>query len=78
MKNLYIIEKSTRKIMSFDSDGFNEFIDINEDLFDGVRLYSVTKESKDIRFKYANINADSVYTITYSELLELLILNDEK
>lgn len=78
MKNLYIIEKSTGKIMSFDSDGFNEFIDINEDLFDGVRLYSVTKESKDIRFKYDNINADSVFTITYSELLELLILNDEK
>ena len=78
MKNLYIIEKSTGKIMSFDSDGFNEFIDINEDLFDGVRLYSVTKELKDIRFKYDNINADSVFTITYSELLELLILNDEK
>ena len=78
MKNLYIIEKSTGKIMISDPDYSKEFVDINEELFEGVYLYSVTEESKDIRFKYDNINSDEVYTITYSELLELLVLNNSK
>lgn len=78
MKNLYVIEKSTGKIMISDPDYSKEFININEELFNGVYLYAITEESKDIRFKYDNINSDDVYTITYSELLELLVLNNEK
>ena len=78
MKKLYIIEKVTGKIMISDPDYSKEFVDINEELFEGVYLYSVTEESKDIRFKYDNINSDEVYTITYSELLELLVLNNSK
>lgn len=77
MKKLYVIEKSSGKIMISDPDYSNEFVDINEDLFDGVRLYYVTEESKDIRFKHDNINADELYTITYSELLTLLVKNNE-
>ncbi len=78
MKKLYIIEKVTGKIMISDPYYSKEFVDINEELFEGVYLYSVTEESKDIRFKYDNINSDEVYTITYSELLELLVLNNSK
>ena len=78
MKKLYIIDKKTGKIMISDPDFSNEFVEINEELFEGIYLYSVTEESKDIRFRYDGIISDEVYTITYSELLELLVLNNRK
>lgn len=76
MKKLYVIEKTTGKIMISVIDFSNEFVEINDELFEDVCLYWVTEESKDIRFKYDGINPNDVYTITYSELLELLVLNN--
>lgn len=87
MKKIFITNKDKTQILTVDSEGDFDFVEINEELLieraglfyfeeNSRNIIRICKSSNDkILYDSRNINNDNIQEISYSELLNILIVN---